>query len=421
MEHDHAAAVGHDLAVGLEPAGFADLRALLGAAPGRASDLQFHGGLATMTVNGGAGGFLLLDLSDPAHARVVGRYRSGSEDNWYTKWSNDGRLVYLTANGNFNAQRAAGTLVADAQELAPDAAARGVQAVDVSDSANPRLVGVFPAPVRAINLAVRKVADTEYVFASIVDDRSVQGLPKPGLSPNHVSVLRRDDSPGGAVRLTEVARWSPPTELGAEVLVHDLSVDAHPVTGRLVLSAACWDAGAFFLDVTDPAAPREIGRFRPAGFPTAGLQVHTVKPHPGLVNGRQLTLVGVETFGGQPSGTYDLLDTTDPAHPALLDAWALPDNLTNPEPLLWSPHEFSLADGRAYTSNNHAGTYVFDLRNGTLAPVAAWAKPADGRPGWTPRPESAKWSVEHETAVWHDGLVWVVDMGAGIVALRESA
>jgi hypothetical protein len=417
IEHDHKAAAGHDVASGFSLLGFLDAREILGTEPGaRLSDIQFHGDLASVTVNGGEGGFVLLDVKDPAHPKMISRYRSGTEDNWYTKWSDDGRLVYLTGNGNFNDARLRSTLLADASGGGPPPALRGLHIVDVSQPKAPTLVGFLPATIRIINVAVHRYSDAEYVFASIVDDRAVLGAPALHASPNHVSVLRRDDLPQG-VRLTEIATWAPPASAGADVLVHDLSPDVHPLTGALVLSAACWDAGAYFLDVTAPGAPRELGHYQPM---SPASHVHTVKPHPGLIDGRQLTLASVETFVGETNGGYTLLDTSDPAKPALVGSWSLPGNLTNPESLLWSPHEFSLAGGRAYTSNYHAGTWALDLGNGTPRAVATWARAGDGSPLYLPRAEAATWAVNAETAIWHDGLVWVVDMGAGVVVLRET-
>jgi len=131
------------------------------------------------------------------------------------------------------------------------------------------------------------------------------------------------------------------------------------------------------------------------------------------VQGRHVSLASVETFAGEPSGHHYLLDTTDPAAPALLAQWRLPGDLVNDEPLLWSPHEFTLAEGKAYTSHFHGGAWVLDMANLTLAPVAAWAQAQP--PG--PR---ARWSVDAETAVWRDGRLYVVDMGAGLVVLREA-
>jgi hypothetical protein len=414
--HDHKDPAAHSLAVGLRQVSFVDLRTLLAGEPGRASDVQFHGDLAAVAVNGGSGGFVLLNVSDPAHPRVLSRYRSGSEDNWYTKFSPDGRFVFLTANGNFAPANAASTLVSDVQSQTLTDAARGLQVVDVQDPLHPRLAGLLPSPIRVINCYPVDVAGTTYVFATVVDDRSpAAAVPSPGALQNYVSVLRLDAS-GPVAQLQEVARWAPDKALSGDTLAHDVYVETHPITGQRILYVGGWDSGAWLVDVTDPTAPKTLSHFVPSDV-LQGAHTHTVKPHPGLVRGRHLTLVSPETFAGAPSGEYHLLDTTDPAHPVEVATWALPGNLTNPEALMWSPHEFTLANGLAYTSNYHGGTWILDLARG-LAPVAAWAKAPDG---WTPEPDAEKWAVDAEIAAWHDGDVYVADMGEGLVVLVPTA
>lgn len=410
-DHDHRADA-HVASKGLTLVGHVLLKDLLGAEPGRVSDVQFSGTLAAVAVNGGSGGFVLLDASDPAKPTILSRYRSGSEDNWYVKFTSDGRHVLLTANGNLNAGPAAQGVLASAQRATVTGPVRGLHVIDVSDPRAPRLVAAMPAPVRAINAATWPDDAGELIFVSVLEERAPVTMPDSGVLANHVRILRLAETPLG-VELQELARWAPPRDLGAEVFVHDLAVEKHPVTGRVILYAACWDAGAFLVDVTDPTQPAELGRFRPEVFPAAGLQTHTVKPHPGLVDGRHLTLVSPETFAGEPSGAYHLLDTTDPAAPRPLATWSLPGNLTNDQPLLWSPHEFTLGGGKAYTSNFHGGVWVLDLAGGQLSPTAMWA---DALPvGPAPR-----WAVDVETAVLHEGLVYAVDMGAGLAILRPE-
>lgn len=390
VDHDHAAAEGHDVAWNLQQVALVPTSLLLGDEKARVSDVQFHEDLAAVTVNGGKGGFALLDVANVDDIKVISRYESGTSDNWYTKFTPDGKFLILTAN-------APGSPTA-----APTAGVRGLHVVDVSDPKAPRLASVWPWPVRVINVAVADLKGGTFVFASVVAEQVGAA------GQNHVAVFRLD-----AGRLVPVATWKPASPEGKLVLLHDLTVEEHPVTGRTLLYAAGWDAGAYLVDVTDPAAPKEVGHLRPEGFAPAGLQVHTFKPHPGLVHGKHVALAGVETFGGEPSGYHYLMDVTDPGAPALLAQWRLPGGLTNDAPLLWSPHEFTLAEGRAFTSHFHGGVWVLDVANLTLAPVAAWAEAQPDGP-------AKRWSVDVETAVWRDGRVFAVDMGAGLVVLRPT-
>jgi hypothetical protein len=413
-DHDHKDPKAHDLALGLQQVGGVPLAKLTGGDGGRASDVQFFGTLAAVAVNGGAGGFDLVDVSDPAHPTVVSRYRSGSEDNWYVKFSPDGKFVFLTANGNFNPTNAAATLQQDVTSQTATDAARGLQAIDVRDPKAPALAAVFPSPIRVINCYPVLVQGVTYVFATVVDDRSpVAAVPSPGVLQNYVSVLKFDAS-GATPTLTEVARWTPDKAGAGDTLTHDVYVEEHPLTHQRILYVGGWDSGAWLVDVTDPTAPKTLSHVTPYDV-AQGAHTHTVKAT--TVGGKPVMLVSPETFAGAPSGRYHLYDTTDPTRPTEIASWALPGNLTNPEALLWSPHEFTLANGRAYTSNYHAGVWVLDLARG-LAPVAAWD---EAGVGWAPAPASEHWAVDSETAVWHEGYVYDVDMGQGLVVLKEAS
>lgn len=412
LDHDHRDPALHDLTAGLELVGFLDARDLLGDERGRLSDLQFHGIRASLVVNGragpSAGGFFLLDASDPAHLRPVARYRAGSDDNWYTKWSSDGRYVFLTANGGTDPRSTAAAIVASLPAGAAGAAAHGIHVVDVSDLANPRLAGVYPEPVRVINLAPWTGRDgLEWLFASVLVDRPAGGLGGAPLGPlNYVSVLRFGPDVGV---LWEAARWRL-AGTGPGVFAHDLAVERHPTAERDLLYVAAWDDGAYVVDVTRPDAPQTVARVAPLG---PADHVHTFKPHPGLVGGRHWAVAAPETFSGEPSGTYRLFDVTDPVRPTLAANWTLPPgDVVNPEPLLWSPHEFSLDRGRLYASQFHGGVWVVEL--GNFTPVAMWQR-TQGAPARTD-----DWAVDVATVVAHRGLVYAVDMGSGVVALRET-
>jgi hypothetical protein len=282
--------------------------------------------------------------------------------------------------------------------------------VDVTDPAAPRLVGAFPAPVRVINAAPLLLDGQTWVFASVVEDRLPQA-PHPGAGlVNRVAVLRLVEGPGGAARLEEAARWVPDASPSDEVFPHDLAVETHPLTGQTLLYVANWMAGAWIVDVSDPSHPATLAKVET----DLALPAHTFKPHPGLVDGRHLSLVGPETFAGEPSGAYVLADTTDPAHPVASGSWQLPGDLTNGESLLWSPHEFTLAEGKAYVSQFHGGAGVLSLRGGRLAPVAwrAAAFPGVGK--------GARWASDVETFVRHGDYAYAVDMDGGLLVLRET-
>jgi len=412
VDHDHGDPSQHNASIGLDLVSFVDATTLLGEELGRLSDIQFHGDLATVTVNGRAGassgGFLLLDVRDAAHVRLLGRYRSGSEDNWYTKFSPDGRFVFLTANGNTDANSAAGALQEDLRSETIAGPARGLQVVDVTSPDAPRLAAFYPAPVRVVNVAPWTGRDgTVWVFASIIQDRAARpAIGGQASTLNHVAVLRFDPS---TPRLEEVAQWSPSEVVGGQTFPHDLFVARNPLTDQDILYVAYWDAGGYLVDVSDPRRPTTLGRVTALD---AADHVHTFKAGDELIAGKLFAVLAPETFAAEPTGTYRALDVSDPARPMEVARWTLAPNPTNAEALLWSPHEFTVSGGHVYASQYHGGAWILSLPD--LHPAAAWQRSV-GDPGRT-----GDWAVDIETFVPHAGVAYAIDMGSGILVLRPS-
>lgn len=413
IDHDHDDPALHRFVHGLELVQFRDARDLIGDEEARLSDIQFSGSLATVTVNGRAGpssgGFLLFDASDPANLKLLSRYRSGSEDNWYTKFSPDGRYVFLTANGGTNADAAVGALQEDLETTTATGPLRGIHAVDVSNPADPQLAAVWPVPVRVVNLAPWTARDgSTILFASDFGERPFLAMqpPAPGESLTEVSILQFHVDPP---RFEKLGGWKI-DGFGADLFPHDLEVRRHPSTDEDLLYVAHWNAGGFILNVTDPRNPQTVAEILPH---LVGGNVHTLKAHPEPLDGRVFAVLSPETFADEPSGQFRLLDVTQPTEPRLLSNWSLPPgDLVNPVSLLWSPHEFTLANGRLYASLFHGGVWVLDLE--TFQPVATWQRSL-GDPART-----GDWAVDVETVVAHVGYVYAVDMGSGIYVLREA-
>jgi hypothetical protein len=414
IDHDHKDPNSHQAAHGLELAGFVDAQEILKSEPARLTDIQFFENISVVTVNGrtagSSGGFLVFDLATPTQPELLARYRSGSEDNWYTKISPDGRYVFLTANGATNVQPALEGVRQSVEDGAPTMAARGIQVVDIGDPRAPKLVGYFPAPVRVINLAPWRGPDgATYVAASMTNDRVSRVTNTVAARDlNYVSILRFDPT---LQRLEEVARWQP-TDLGSvtDAFPHDLSVVFHPLHARPLLYVAYWDAGAYIVDLANPQQPKQAARIPSLGL---GDHVHTFKPHPGLIGDKVYAVLAPETFGGEHSGRHRLIDVTNAREPRVIAQWQLPPGIeANPENLIFSPHEFSLANDRLYASHFHGGAWV--LKIPSFEPIATW-QTSVGEPART-----GDWAVDIETAVKYGGYVWAVDMGSGVLILRET-
>ncbi|HLE47434.1 MAG TPA: hypothetical protein VI818_03980 [Candidatus Thermoplasmatota archaeon] len=417
VDHDHKDPRLHNASVGLRLAGFADAALVLGTELGRFSDIQFWESTAIVTVNGRAGapggGFVVLDLSTTPTPTVVGRYRSGSEDNWYTKISPDGRFVFLTANGNGNPATAAGSLAQGGSPL------RGIHIVDVRNPRQPALVGFLPAPVRVVNLAVwTNVDKAVLVAASMVNERAgLTAGPAETKDQNYVGLYEfvpPVDLPNGQkqpAELQEVSRWRPTDATGVRnAFPHDLAVGTHPLNGKTLLFVAYWDAGGYILDVTDPTRPAQASHVPPMG---ATDHVHTFKPHAKLIAGKYYAALAPETFGAEAAGFHRLIEITDARKPQVVGAWTPPPgDLVNPEPLLFSPHEFHLANERLYASQFHAGVWVLQLPS--MEPISMW-QASQGTPERT-----GDWAVDVSQAVWYRGHLYAVDMANGILILDED-
>lgn len=152
-----------------------------------------------------------------------------------------------------------------------------------------------------------------------------------------------------------------PTELNGHT---DVFLQKHPVTGATLAYLANWD-GMYVYDVSTPV-PREVARW----YDDAS--VHTTFPLPFLVDEKQYLLVGQEVGepSDMPSGWVYILDVTDPAAPAEVGRWTLP---VKPKwddgGLQFSPHYVAVLNQTMFVSNYHGGLWAVDISD-LAAPAA---------------------------------------------------
>jgi hypothetical protein len=411
-DHDHADPALHNLGHGMAQVAWLDLLGTeQGPVQGAAwlSDIQFHGALAFVAVRGGRGGFFVLDASE-VPPRVLSRYAAENSDSWYLKVSPRGDLVYLTVRP----RQDGGNLLDPTQpawSATGQACAAGVQAVDVRDPAHPALVGCYDLAPRTVNLWAAELAGREVLFAV---DRGA-GQYGAAMTDRVLALeVQRADAAVAFVPLGVVYEGPARVEPQRPLFVHDLYVAQHPVTGQQVLYVANWEAGLALVDVTDPTQPRLLGAYDDPA-PAIHLNVHTVKPHPGLLAGKQITVAAPEPLGpAESDAPVRVLDTTDPERVVQLGTWRL--ETTTPEPYSFSPHDFALADGKLYLSYFHAGVWVLDLADPAHPKPIAFAMPHE-------RSAAVQAGMAHyvpraETAALHGGLVWVSDMESGLYLYR---
>jgi hypothetical protein len=300
-------------------------------------------------------GFAAVDLSDPADPSVLARETAISPpgadavmaDVFDVKYDDDRLLVAGPANYH------------------PDAF-RGVALFDVSDPADPALLGAYRTTFPVHNCYL----DGELAYLTGNDGET-----------NPVVVVDVPDA-------TEVGRWSVVDRDERWRDVH-LSLrtlhDVYVQDGHAYL--AYWDAGTWILDVSDPADPAYVAdiRERPVEdlLRLNGLRAaresseppgndHYVAPDPAgnlLAVGKESwnsnfgkegTTPGPDDPGG-PSGValYDISDPADPVHRATIDPPPTADPNVNG---IWTTaHNFELAAGRLYSSWYRGGVKVHDV------------------------------------------------------------
>ncbi|MBW3583991.1 MAG: hypothetical protein KY455_12935 [Euryarchaeota archaeon] len=195
----------------------------------------------------------------------------------------------------------------------------------------------------------------------------------------------------------------------------DVFLHKHPLTDQFLAYLANWD-GMYVYDLTVPQAPVEVSVWMDG---KAG-SVHTTYPFPFLRDGKQYLVVGQEV--GEPvdlpSGWVYLLDITDPAAPEEVGRWTLP---VKPKwddgGLQFSPHYVAVSNETLFVSNYHGGLWAVDisdlskpLANGLFVPDRD--SPASyGGKSYGP-------VVEDVIIDPMNGILTVWDNGGGVYQLR---
>lgn len=391
-----------------EGQGFSELAVWQGERDGKDMTLVFLG-----RRDGPDGGFVILDASVPRNITPLGQYPG--QANYDVEVTEDGLYAFFTTQFlPWQGQSPTG--------IDPEHDQRAVYVVDLADLAQPRAVFAFYPPSRGAHTVHYHKTDQgrELLVVNTYDflpDPSL-GLPVPSLGGNpaahRVLITEFLREPARLQVLSVFEKSAEVAPLGQSYFPHDAFVQEHPLTGQLLLYVAYWDLGGYIVDITDPAQPREVSRLTDFA-PSKHASVHFLRPAPELVEGVHVTITEPELGPTDETGQYTLFDTTDPASPKRLGYWELPGDIVITEGLLFSPHNFDIANGRVYLAHYHGGVWVFDIHERALldrpATLAYYqvGVPRDGHGGYAPN----FWS-----AFYKGGHVWASDMSAGLHVLR---
>jgi hypothetical protein len=359
--------VGGDATEGYDPLGVVDV-------PGAREAVVVDDRIAYVATGDG---YATVDLSDPTEPRVLARrtdLRSADED---------GPLVNVqdvTVDGD--------TLVVAAPAHPRRNALAGVVVVDVSDPADPRERGFFQTDFPVHNC---DVADGRAYLTGNDGDRNALVI---------VDVAR--ESPA------EIGSWSLLDEDAAWGSVEPARRTLHDVTVHDgVAVCACWDAGTWLVDVSEPTDTTVLGRVEapaPGALRTDGPAPAVTGPgnhHYATLDATgTLLAVGKESFGvrvdddgdgyrdrtvGGPSGV-DLWDVSEPAAPVAESTIPPPPSDDPTRRGTWTTaHNLDLREGTLYTSWYRGGVKRHDVTDPASPVAESWWRAPGEASFWTAR------------------------------------
>ncbi|HET6403079.1 MAG TPA: hypothetical protein VFH78_00405 [Candidatus Thermoplasmatota archaeon] len=345
-DHDHLDPLQHAAALGLAQLAHDPLD-LDGTGPRTFGEIDIVGDIAVVAVLQPTGGFVSVDISDPAAPKPLAFYQAGATYAGDVKLSPDGRYAFVGANGLYAQDR-----ILENPLLAPTASrSAGVHVVDMSDPAMPRFRSFYPLPNTGVHmLDVHVIGGDTYVFSVYGGLRSPLPvglpLPVPGLG-SAVDIARLESAPDGTPRLLPAGQYAS--------RAHDITVYDDETLGATML-CACGTRGMAIVDVKDPANPVELGLWEGHD----GLYVHTAMP--ALVEGKRVVVAVPETFSAEFQQPLWVIDASEPGAMATLGTWRLPGpDLPYDAGYRFSTHNINILDNKVYLAHFHAGVWVLDI------------------------------------------------------------
>ncbi|MGQ0535347.1 MAG: LVIVD repeat-containing protein [Methanobacteriota archaeon] len=355
--HDHSATAEHPGSSWRLRDVWAEYVPLSGATRSPPSEFSIHDHYAFVATFEPSAGFVILDIAEPSAPTQVGRFDAGTAYVNDVEVSDDGRWAFVPTQPYETDRDPVEGPTGGGLPMAGD---YGVQIVDLSDLAMPRLAGLYLSqdPSGYHRLDIEEIDGTTYVAGASY------GL-------GRIDLLRFDETPVprlvpisfyGDPRAAEPANACPrgcgPESYG----VHDVTFGPDPLEGFPLVAVAHWRAGAQFLDASDPAAPRFLGNWEAFTEVLPG-NVHNVEF--GAIEGRRFAFVSPEYPGGHDrQGIVWIVDITDFGAPRLHGTWSLPGlhpYSTDEGIYVYSADRSVFRDGRLYLAHFHAGAIVLDV------------------------------------------------------------
>jgi hypothetical protein len=300
-----------------------EVLARLDPGPGYTADVWGHRGHAYLSSFRGrntcpAHGVRVVDVRNPRRPRLVGRFGSVA-GTWTEK-----TIVKRVSTPGFR-----GDLAVTSMQSCRAAGWHGFGLYDVTNPARPRqLALVRTEPRGSHEIWLGTAGGRAYVYTAIIRSEVLS-------SPDYDERRGTATRPGEPdFRIYDVSTPRRPRRVGGWGAWRHLDVHPHEGIGRDRLAAnlvhsvitndegtraylSYWDLGTVILDITNPAAPRYLGRTRFEGDEVGNA-------HSAAVNPDETLLIETRETDG---GTAMLYDIADPAAPKRLGEVALNDQL----------------------------------------------------------------------------------------------
>jgi hypothetical protein len=202
----------------------------------------------------------------------------------------------------------------------------------------------------------------------------------------------------------------PPTELNGHT---DVFLHKHPFTDQVLAYLANWD-GMYVYDITGPVAT-EVSAWYDDG------SVHTTYPFP-YVSGDKFYLVVGQEVGEPaelPTGWVYILDITDPAAPKEVGRWTMP---VKPKwddgGLQFSPHYVAILNQTMFVTNYHGGMWAVDISDLTAPAAIGIFVPERESPANYDGAESYGPTLEDVIVDPATGILTTWDNAGGVYQLR---
>jgi len=353
---------------------------------GMHGELDIRGHLA-VHARYAAGGFEMVDISDPLNPRYLGDYDYNGENATGNaldvKFTPDNATVLVGLN-------------------------TGIIMADVRDPANAHTVGEWNfTDAKVATDPAPRVSENAHMFYT----HRIDGVDWVFLAPNSntgIWMLKIEGTPDH--RTLQYVAQTLPVE-GGPLGPHDLYVQQDATDHHWYLYSADGFHGWTVFNVDDPAHPQMVGGLV---NPAEGAYTHSIQAQ--WINGRRL----VATIGEVGANILKVYDATNFRAPLLLGVYAVTSGLGPGSP----EHNFNIVAGKLYLSYYSHGMYVFDLTKltgtpaaGTLnmQPVAHYSL-GSSEPGVAVPP-----NVPLFTGIWdtvlQDGLIYLSNIHGGLIVV----